>query len=192
MHRAALAVGLLVRVAAATAGAQTSQPPAGLIADWDVGVILNEISSHAARLAPVLNAIDAQAWVAKGAPDAYAAQLQSAKDQTRAVQDAARDLAASPDRLADSLELFFRIQGIDSMIASLVEGMRKYQSAADAESLAAKAAENGANRDRLRQYLITLAADRERQLDVMDREAQRCRAELSAQPAPAAGKKKQE
>jgi hypothetical protein len=192
MQRAALAIALLICVAAVTASAQApQQKPAGLDAEWDIAVILGEISAHAGRLLPALDRIDAQAWVAKGAPDAYAAQLESARQQAQAVQNAAKALAADPERLAAGLELFFRIQGIDEMIASVSQGIRKYQSGADAEALIALAAENGTNRDRFREYLVNLAADREKQLEIMDREAQRCGAELaapSASPKPATKK----
>ena len=40
-----------------------------------------------------------------------------------------------------------------------------------------------ANRDRLQKYVVNLAAERERDLQVMDREAQRCRGTFMA-PAP--------
>jgi len=51
----------------------------------------------------------------------------------------------------------------------------------------ALSAENGANRSRLERYLVNLAADQEQQLQVMDSEAQRCRALLTA-PASRPGK----
>jgi hypothetical protein len=38
------------------------------------------------------------------------------------------------------------------------------------------------DRDKLRQYVVDLAADREQQFRIADQEAQRCRAALSKQP----------
>ncbi len=185
MFRAFGALAGFVFVTTFAAYAQVSQQPAGLDTDWDISVILGEIGAHHGRLLPALKKIDAQAWVAKGASDAYAAQLESAEQQTAAVENAAKDLAANPERLAAGLELFFRIEGIETMLATLEDGMRKYQSPADAAVLASQAAEDGLNRDRLRQYLVTLAGDRERELQMLDREAQRCRAALAAAPGPA-------
>ena len=77
------------------------------------------------------------------------------------------------------------------MITSLQEGARKYQPQA-AQSLAAVYGEGGANRDRFRSYIVSLAAEREQQFEVMDREAQRCRATLMATPPPSktTGRKK--
>jgi hypothetical protein len=69
------------------------------------------------------------------------------------------------------LELFFRLQGLESMLGSVEEALRKYQSSADAAALVALAAENDINRDRLQQYLVNLAAEREKEFAVMDQEA---------------------
>jgi hypothetical protein len=168
------------------------QQPAGLEPDWDISVILQEMSTHAGRLLPVLDQIDVQAWVEKGASDTYAAQLQSSKDQAQAFADGARDLARNPEKLSASLELLFRVQGLETMLGSLEEGTRKYQDPAVAQKLASLEAENGANRDRFQKYIVNLAAEREQQFLVMDREAQRCRGILTAQPAasPNSGRKK--
>jgi len=144
--------------------------------------VLKEIGSHATRLAPTLDRINVNAWIEKGASDTYAAQLQSAKEQVDAVARGAAVLANNPQQLSAALELFFRIEGIESMLGSLEEGMRKYQKPSDAQALVALEAENGANRDRLQHYIVNLAAQREHDYQVMDREAQRCRGVLTQLP----------
>ena len=169
-------------------GAQ--QQPAGLETDWEIGAALQEIGAHATRLLPALNQIDARSWVEQGASATYAEQLQAAKDQTQSLADGAKALAKNPERLPVALELYFRMQGIDTMLASVEEGMRKYQNPASAQALASLQAEAGANRDRLQRYVVNLAAEREQELHVMDQEAQRCRGTLTA-PASKSGKKKQ-
>ncbi len=181
-----------VLLCAAGLSAQTQAPQmqlAGLEADWDIAVILGEISSHAARLLPALDRLDAKAWAAKGASETYAAQLESAKQQAAALENGAKALARNPEKLSQNLELFFRIEGLDKMLGSLAEGARKYQSPAEAEALISLTAENGANRERFRSYIVNLAAEREKQFEVMDREAQRCRGVMAVQPkaAPARG-----
>jgi hypothetical protein len=168
-----------------------SQPQsAGLETDWEIGAALQEIGAHATRLLPALNQIDARSWVDQGASETYAEQLQAAKDQTQSLADGARALAKNPERLPAALELYFRMQGIDAMLASVEEGMRKYQNPASAQALASLQAEAGANRDRLQRYVVSLAAEREQELHVMDQEAQRCRGTLTAPPGKS-GKKKQ-
>jgi hypothetical protein len=193
MYRALRGLTILACAVAFDGQAQPAlQQPAGLEPDWDIGVILQEMSAHAGRLLPVLDRIDVKAWFEKGASDTYAAQLQSSKDQARAFADGARELARNPEKLSVSIELLFRIQGLETMLGSLEEGVRKYQDPAIAQTLASLAAENGANRDRFQKYIVNLAAEREQQFQVMDREAQRCRGILAAQPAasPNSGRKK--
>ncbi len=154
----------------------------GLEPTWDIAVVVQEIGANAARLGPELDKVDANAWVAKGASETYVEQLDSCKQQARALADGAKALARNPEKLSASLELFFRMEGLSTMLGSLEEGIRKYQGGQAAQTLAEAYAEGGANRERFRGYIVSLAAEREQQFDVMDREAQRCRGTLMAQP----------
>jgi hypothetical protein len=177
----------------AWAQAGTPAPAAaGLQPDWDVSVILGEMGDHATRLLPTLDKVDAKSWVQKGASDTYAAQLQSSKDQARAMATDAKALARNPEKLSACLELFFRIQGLEQMIDSLVPAIRKYQSAQLADELGQQSAENGVNRGRFQTYIISLATQREQECAVMDKEAQRCRSIVATQPPPtgSTGRKK--
>ena len=189
-------LSLLALAVALFAQGPTSQPPseqaaAGLEPAWDIAPVLQEMGDHAARLLPVLDRIDVKSWIAKGASDTYAAQLQSSKDQARALADDSRALSRNPEKLSASLVVLFRIEGLDTMLASLEDGARKYQTPQLAQQLAAVSAENGANRERFRRYIVNLAAEREQQFAVMDREAQRCRANLQpAVPPNTSGRKK--
>ena len=165
--------------------------PAGLETEWDIGAVLGEMSAHAGRLAPMLDKIDVKSWIAKGASETYQAQWQSSKDQNKAIANGAKALSQNPERLSAGLELFFRLEGLETMLGSLEEGIRQYQTPALAQELAGLEAENGVNRGRLQRYIVDLAAQREQEYTVMDREAQRCRGMVfSAQPPKTSGKKK--
>ena len=171
--------------AAAYAQAPSPKPPAaGLEPAWDIAVVLQEIGAHAGRLLPALNHLSPPAWVAMGASDTYVDQQESSRRQVLAVIDEAQALARNPEKLSGALQLFFRMEALENMLNSLQEGARKYQSPQVAQSLAALFGEGGANRERLRGYIVNLAAEREHQFEVMDREAQRCRATLMAPPPP--------
>ena len=187
MHRACAAAILSVFVAVAQPPQAAPQPPAsdapGLEAEWDIAPVLLEIGEHSGRLLPALDRIDARAWVEQGASETYAEQLQLCKEQIRMVADAARDLARNPEQLASSIGLFIRLQSLDVMLLSLQEGIRKYQSPADAQGLAALVAQDSASRERFQRYIVNLASAREQELKVMDREAQRCRGLVTAPPA---------
>jgi hypothetical protein len=169
-----------------------AQDQAGLQPDWDIGIILGEMSAHATRLVPTLDKVNARAWVAKGASETYAAQLQSSKDQARAIAKDAEALRRNPEKLSKCLELYFRIDGMEQMISSLLEGIRKYQDPKLAVELAGQSAENGTNRTRFQAYIVSLASQREQECAVMDQEAQRCRSIVATQPPPkpASGRKK--
>ena len=151
--------------------------------------MVQEIGANASRLGPELDKVDAKAWVAKGASDTYTAQLESSKLQARAVGTEAYGLTVNPEKLSIALQVLFRVQGLETMVASLEEAVRRYQSPEDARNLVRLMAEGGANRSRLQQYVVNLAAEREQDLVVMDQEAQRCRA-LVTQPPPAPRRKK--
>ena len=185
---------LIVFLCAAAAYSQTQPakaPAGGLEPAWDVAVVLQEIAANSERLLPELDRIDARNWVGKGAPDTYAEQLESSRQQARALADGAKALARNPEKLSLSLELFFRIEGLDVMLGSLEPAIRKYQGPQVAQSVASVYAEGGVNRERFRRYIVNLAAEREQQFDVMDREAQRCRATLMAPvPSKTTGRKK--
>jgi len=185
--------GAVVLFAQNPAGQQTppAQTPAGLETTWEIAPVLLAIGDHSARLLAALDRFDANVWLDKGASPTYAEQLQSCKEQVKAVADTSKALARNPEQLSASLELLIRMQGIDTLFASVEEAVRKYQDPARADELVILAAADGANRDRFQQYLISFAADREHALQVMDKEAQRCRS-LLAMPAstPKTGKKK--
>lgn len=174
---------------AVAAFAQTSSP-AGLEPSWDAGVIIEQIGKDIARLLPLLDQVNASEWSSRGASDTYAAQLQSSKDQARAASAEAAALAKNPEKLSSGLQLFFRLEGLETMLASVEEGARKYQTGSMAQTLASTFAESGANRERFRNYLVNLAADREHQFQVMDQEAQRCRVLLTAPPPKSTVRKK--
>ncbi len=135
----------------------------------------------------MLDQIDPNDWVNKGASPTYAEQLQTCKEQVKAVAQTARDLARSPERLAPSLELLIRIEGLDTLYFSVEEAIRKYQGPSHAQELVSLIASGSADRERFQQYLVSLAAEREHALEVMDKEAQRCRAQLTL-PSPSASK----
>jgi hypothetical protein len=164
---------------------QTPPPNSGLLPDWDIRAVLEEMSAHAARLLPVLAQVDAQSWVAKGASETYVAQLKSSREQAQALSDGAKALARNPEKLSACLELYFRLAGLEDMLNSLGDGIRRYQEPALAQTLAGLSAENGANRNRFQVYIVNLADQREQECAIMDREAQRCRASIATQPTGA-------
>jgi hypothetical protein len=172
------------------ANGPSATQPQGLETAWEIAPVLQEISAHAGRLLPELDRVNGRAWVEKGASETYLEQLETAKVQAKALADGAGALAKNPEKLSAGLVVLFRIQALEAILGSLEEGLRRYQGPAEAQALAELSAENGANRDRFQRYLVNLAADEEQRVEVMDKEAQRCRSLVAAPTMPRGGKKK--
>jgi hypothetical protein len=156
----------------------------GVASEWDTRKLLDALSQQAERLKPVIDQVQPATWQSKGAPEAYIAQGKSVQNQLQYLLASTDAFSRQPERLPLGLDAYFRMQSLDSSFASLVEGVRKYQNPALANLMQSLLAENSTNRDRLRQYLLDLSSQKEREFEVADREAQRCRAALLQQPAP--------
>jgi hypothetical protein len=171
----------------ASAFGQTSGPPAaepGVASEWDARKMIEALSMQAQHLKPIIDQVQPAGWVSKGASETYIAQWNSVQAQLKYLIASSDAFARQPDRVPLGLDVYFRMQAVDSTFISLTEGVRKYQNPALASIMQSVIAENSTNRDRLRQYLQDLATQKEEEFRVADREAQRCRAALLGQPAP--------
>ena len=151
--------------------------------DEEVAAIFSRLSQRAARIEPMLEQLHPNDWIAKGAPDTYLAQWNSVRQQFTAIESDMSDLTQHPDRLTDSMSALFRVQATHLALGSLMGGVRKYQNPALADLIESVAAEAAGDIDRFEKHILEMAAEKERQLTLVDREAQRCRATLSRQPA---------
>jgi hypothetical protein len=150
-------------------------PQQGVAPQWDITQTIGALSAQADRLKPILDQLTPQEWVKNGAPQAYVSQWQNARQELSYMANAAKALEREPDKLTLSLETYFRLQGMETYLNSLVDGVRKYQNPAVGDLLVGVLGENSANRDKLRQYITDLASQKEQEFAVVDKEAQRCR-----------------
>jgi hypothetical protein len=178
MHSSVIRVAALSTFCAAALFAQTG----GIPPEWEVQKQLSELAEHVQRIKPVLAQLKPEDWVTQGAPAAYGDQVKRTSAEIEYLIGSTKELTARPEKLTTALETFFRMQSVDAMLRSVAAGVRKYQNPAIGDLLESMIADTNADRDKLRQYLVELAADREQQFKVMDQEAQRCRASLSRQP----------
>jgi len=169
---------LMLTIAAPMALAQ----PVSLPPEWEVRKLLGELAEQAKKLGPILAEIQPQEWVSKGAPEAYEAQSKAVRAEVDYLLRTAGDFSKKPERITSALEVFFRMQAIDSMLDSLEKGVRQYQNPALADLLRSRMGENAVYEERLRGYIVQLAAVKEHELNVMNEEAQRCRTQISRQP----------
>jgi hypothetical protein len=179
---------LVVCLLAANA-ALAQNPPAGVLQEWEVQKLLQNLETQTKHLPGVMEQIKPETWVSKGAPDTYTAVWTSSQAEVKYLLASSDALIKQPERLTVALETYFRMQAVETMLGSLIEGIRRYQNPALADLVQGVVDENSANRDKLRQYVQDLAGQKEQEFAVADREAQRCRATLMRQPAHSAGKK---
>jgi hypothetical protein len=164
-----------------------SAQSAGVLAEWDARKMIDAVTTQAQHLKPVIQQVKPDDFLQRGAPAAYVEQLRVAQKELGYFLSAAETLSKQPDRLTLALDAYFRMLTLESTVGSVIEGVRKYQNPALAELLQNAVNENTTNRDKLRQYIQDLAAEKEQELRVADQEAQRCRTSILKQPAP--GKK---
>lgn len=183
MSRRLLVTVLPILLFAQTLAAQGGQTPAGMQPVWEIQKTLDALIAQTRRMAPMLDEIRAKDWVAKGAPDAYIQQQQSVRNEINYLIQTTQALKARPERMADTLRVYLRLQSLESLLDSLAQGVRRYQNPALADLIQGMIVENDNNRRQLRSYLEELVANKEDELSIMNEEAQRCRGMLIRQPA---------
>ena len=179
-------VRILALISMAGLWAVAQQP--GVPTEWDVQKMVQNIASQSARVQPLVEQIHPKAWV--GASETYLQQWNSAHSQAQALKLSSDNLVQEPARLTAAIDTYFRLENLEVVLGSLIEGVRKYQNPALADLLRGVLSENSASRQQLRQYLVDLANIKEQEFKVMDQEAQRCRENISRpSTAPPARKK---
>jgi len=171
-----------------------AQQPGGVTPTWGIRPVLRSLAEGTARLRPVIEQVRPADWTNKGAPAAYKSIHQNLRDEVSQLTAQIRELETDPERMTPLLDLYFRLQSLESLMNSLGNGARKYQNPDLADSLLDTLAQTENTRTQLRTYLMELVSTREQELKIMDREAQRCRdtilRERPQPPKPAAPKAK--
>lgn len=157
----------------------------------EVTAIVGRISQRSEQLKPMFQQVRAADWVAKGAPEAYVSQWSSLREQNEAIEADMTAITQHPEAMQDLMKALFRVHRFDSDLSGLLGGVRRYQNPALADLIESVASGDQSGVEKLQQYILDLANEKERQLAIEDEEAQRCRATLANQPPtrPAAQKK---
>ena len=169
-----------ILVFCASLGAQ--QPAAGVSPIWDIRQDMTSLGAQIRALQPMVDNIKPETWLSQGAPSAYVKQMASLQSGIQYLLGSTEKLAKEPERLTTALDAYFRMQYVELLINSLRDGVRKYQSPDLAEILNGLVTASSNNKEKLRTHIMDLAAVRETEMNVMDQEAQRCRAMLSRMP----------
>jgi hypothetical protein len=155
-----------------------AQSPAGSQADWDLRPRIEKFARNAGMLKPILDQIQPAKWTVEGGSDAYQKQQKSCADSLGYVQNALARWSAQPDKLSLMMETLVRSESLSQQAISLSGGVRRYQNPALAELLDAQLQIVEGDLEWLRGLSLDLAVQREKELDVAQREAQRCRVQI--------------
>lgn len=154
---------------------------AGLAEPGDVRSILAGILTDNEQMKTVLAGMNPQAWYdKKGAPSAYILQHQTAQRQLNDVLYTARMLSQKTDDLSLALDTYFRIEALEVTARSLDHAAHEYGNRTNADKLQNLIARNFNSRQKLRDYVRSLAANLEQNFKIADEEAQRCRVSVNA------------
>jgi hypothetical protein len=162
----------------------------GLTTEWDIQKTLKDLAAHSRRMIPIVEEARPEEWIEKGAPETYVQQAKALKAEYEYAARAADEVAARPDSLGKGIELYLRLNASDTMLNSLLKGIRNYQNPALADLIEGVSLEGDTARGRYRDYLIELANTKETEFKIADQEAQRCRNMIIKQPAPRPERKK--
>lgn len=167
----------------------------GIPAEWNARQQLDELKVRYEAIPSELSKVDLDRWRREGVAVAYLSQFESIQTQLKSLTLAIADLRQSPEKLAIALEIFLRFDSLDSMQRSVMEAVRKYETQVLADSIESKFVETAVARNQFRNYMLDLASNRDRELEVLIQEAQRCRVEKNTPlppkpPALVAPKKK--
>lgn len=153
----------------------------GVAPDWELKPKAEKIAQDAAPLRPLLEQIDPSKWDVPGGNAAYVRQNRESLEAIGHLQNVAQRLAATPTRLTIALEALLRVEHFVSQVQSFAEGVRRYQNPAVAEVLESELVRPMASRDWLRTHVTELAATREKEWEVAEKEAQKCREQTQRQ-----------
>ena len=181
-------VVLLLGLWPALAGAQ----PVGVTPDWEIRELAAKLEKNAGVIDELLGQLKPEEWVAKGSPAAYVDQVKQTRQFNSYLILQAQALGREPAKLSVTLDTFLRLDHLQSLLDSVTAGVRSYQNASLAELMATAVGQNLATREQLKEYARQLAVEREKEWELANQEAQRCRSVLSRRPpaAPPASKKK--
>ncbi len=179
---AAQSTFLTMAVFALVFAGQGSAQQEGMIPRWEVTALAEDVVKNIATGQKVLSELRPREWLQDGAPDAYVDQLLTLQSDLDSATLSAEALRRHPERLSYAVDTFLWLDRSDSLLSSMASGVRKYYNGAIADLLDSARSRNVANIGTLKEYMGQLAVEVETSMDIANREAQRCRADIAKKP----------
>jgi hypothetical protein len=162
----------------------------GVTPDWEIRELAAKLEKNAGVIDGLLKQLKPEEWVSRGATGAYVDQLKQTRQFNSYLIQQAQALGREPAKLSVTLDTFLRLDHLQSLLESITAGVRAYQNSALADLMAAAIGQNVGSRELLKEYARQLAVEREKEWEIANLEAQRCRAALSKKPPAPPAKKK--
>ena len=170
-----------VLLAATFAALLPAQEDTGTMPTWEVAAIAENLETQTGQAEQILSGIKPEEWPQAGAA-AYSAQRESLLVELGHLRNSARAMALAPDRLPLVVDTFLWIDRTNSMMASMTDGVRRYQNAAVADLLESARGHYSSAGEKLKEDMQQLAVSVDAQMQIAHEEAQRCRTELVTKP----------
>ena len=145
--------------------------------------MIDQLANHVDRYRVTVDKLPVVDWVnQKAASMTYLQQQELVIKESKYLKLVAGRLSATPEKLTLVMDMYFRLQALEGKTAALVEGASKFDKPETAEALQKLVADNSETRVKLRKYMVDLAANKEAEYAIAEREAMRCQAELNRNP----------
>src|SRR5579862_1006271 len=102
--------GLLTCLVFLSSAASAQSPPAngvgaagvatgGVASEWDVRKLLDSLDLQAQHVKPIIDQVKPESWIAKGAPQAYVIQWNTAQAELKYLLSSSEALSKEPEKL---------------------------------------------------------------------------------------------
>ena len=166
----------------ATFGPVAQGQNTGMIPRWQVEELAQGIVRNVDSAKTVLVALRPGEWVQEGAPEVYVEQLAALLGEMQQLQFSAMALGRDPESVGHAVDTYIWLDRVDSLMASLTAGVRRYYNGAVADLLDSARNKNRDGIATTMAYMRQVAAYTEDELRVAHGEAQRCREEIVNRP----------
>lgn len=153
-----------------------------MIPRWQVEELADNLVKNTATAKRIIAELRPREWIQDGAPEVYVEQHQTLMDELEQVRLSAIALRREPESLTDTVGTFLWLDRAGILMTSVTGGVRRYYNEAVANLLDSVRSRNGESTATLKAYMLQLATHVEASMEIAHREAQRCRAEIIAEP----------
>ncbi len=154
----------------------------GTMPHWEVEELSRDVIGNLETASRVVTELQPADWVRDGAPADYVDQRATLLEEMEHARLSALALGREPESITYAVDAFLWLDRVDALLASVTAGARRYYNSAVADLLDSVRNRNRDGIATVRGYMRDLAVYVEAELGVTHQEAQRCRAQVAAQP----------